>query len=61
MNLPALQNAHVTTSVYGTIIVGLLIALAKKYQFDLAGLEPYLYALGAGAGFGVQQDQGAPK
>lgn len=54
MNLPSLQNhAPVTTSVYGTVLVGLLMALAKKYQVDLSGLEPYLYALGAGLGFGV--------
>ena len=58
MDLPTLQNhAPVTTSVYGTILVGLLMALAKKYQIDLTGLEPYLYALGAGIGFGVQKDQ----
>lgn len=63
MELPTLQNhAPVTTSVYGTVLVGLLIALAKKYQIDLTGLEPYLYALGAGIGFGVPKDQpGAPK
>jgi hypothetical protein len=56
--LPTLQNhAPVTTSVYGTILVGLIMALAKKYQIDLSGLEPYLYALGAGIGFGVPRSE----
>ena len=56
MPLPTLQNhAPVTTSVYGTILVGLFLAVAKKNQIDLSGLEPYLYALGTGLGFTVSK------
>lgn len=50
--MPTLQNhTPVAVSFFATVLAGFLLAVAKKYNIDMTGLEPYIYAFASGSGF----------